>query len=83
MGIGASVFLIALGAILAFAVEYSVSGIDLATVGYILMIAGAIGLIASLALINGLWGSRRSTVVDDDYVDAGPRRVVRRRSYLD
>jgi hypothetical protein len=83
MGIGASVFLIALGAILAFAVEYTVSGIDLATVGYILMIAGAIGLVVALAMINGMWGPRRTPVVDDGYVDDGPRRVVRRRSYVD
>ena len=48
MGIGASVFLIAVGAILAFAVNVTVSGLDLAVVGYILMIAGVIGLAVTL-----------------------------------
>ena len=45
MGIGVSIFLIAVGAILAFAVNASVSGLDIAVVGYILMIVGVIGLI--------------------------------------
>ena len=45
MGIGVSVFLLAVGAILAFAVDLTVSGLDLATVGVILMIVGAIGLV--------------------------------------
>ena len=40
MGIGVSVFLIAVGAILAFAVDVQTSGIDLATVGVILMVVG-------------------------------------------
>ncbi len=43
MGIGVSLFLIAVGAILAFAVEAEVGGIDIDTVGIILMIVGAIG----------------------------------------
>ena len=45
MGIGASIFLIVVGAILTFAVTADVSGIDIATVGWILMIVGAIGLV--------------------------------------
>ena len=48
MGIGTSIFLIALGAILKFAVTATVSGIELATVGVILMIVGIIGLLISL-----------------------------------
>jgi hypothetical protein len=85
MGIGASVFLIALGAILAFAVDFAVSGLDLTAVGYILMIAGAIGLVVALAVMNGWgWGGPRGgTVVDDGYAEPGVRRVVRRRSYVD
>jgi hypothetical protein len=50
MSIGASIFLFALGAILRYAVTESVSGIDIPTVGTILMVAGVIGLLASLAL---------------------------------
>lgn len=48
MGIGVSVFMLAIGAILAFAVEFEASGIDLDVVGVILMIVGAIGLLLSL-----------------------------------
>ena len=51
MGIGTSIFLIALGAILKFAVTTSVSGIELATVGVILMVVGILGLIISLLFL--------------------------------
>jgi len=46
--IGSSIFLIAVGAILRYAVTDSISGIDLTTVGLILMIAGAAGLLIGL-----------------------------------
>ena len=64
MGIGVSIFLIALGAILAFAVNYSLSGVDIAVVGWILMIVGVIGLIMTAFI----WGPRnraRSDVVEE------------------
>ena len=48
MGIGVSVFLIAVGAILAFAVEVTTEGVNLDTIGVILMIVGGIGLLASM-----------------------------------
>jgi Domain of unknown function (DUF6458) len=51
MGIGTSIFLIAIGAILKFAVTTSVSGIELATVGVILMIVGILGLVISLLFL--------------------------------
>jgi hypothetical protein len=50
MGIGISIFLIAVGAILAFAVHDTVSGIDLQTVGWILMVVGALGIVLFLAV---------------------------------
>jgi len=50
MGIGVSVFLIAIGAILTFAVHATLSGISIQTVGIILMIAGAIGLLVTLTI---------------------------------
>lgn len=50
MYIGSSLFLLAAGAILAFAVQDAVQGVDLTMVGYILMAVGAIGLVASFAL---------------------------------
>ena len=52
MGIGTSIFLLALGAILKFAVTATVAGIELATVGVILMVAGALGLLISLFLLS-------------------------------
>lgn len=50
MGTGVSIFLIALGAILAFAVRDAVEGVALGTVGWILMIAGLIGLVIGLIM---------------------------------
>ena len=62
MGIGTSIFLIALGAILFFAVEVDISGLELATVGLILMIVGILGLIISLFLMSQ--ASRRGVAAD-------------------
>ena len=47
MGIGTSLFLIAIGAILYFAVNATISGLEIATIGLILMIVGVIGLVIS------------------------------------
>jgi hypothetical protein len=59
MGIGASIFMIVLGAILTFALNVNIGGLDLDIVGWILMIGGVIGLVFT-ALI---WGPRRRAVV--------------------
>ena len=59
MGIGVSVFLLAVGAVLAFAVEASVSGLDVQVVGVILMAAGLVGLLLELAV----FAPRRRAVV--------------------
>jgi hypothetical protein len=48
VGIGTSIFLIAIGAILYFAVNADISGLEIATVGLILMIVGIVGLLISL-----------------------------------
>ena len=66
MGIGVSLFLIAIGAILTWAVNVTTSGIDLNVVGVILMVVGVLGLLMSLLF----WSSfapfrRRETVVRD------------------
>ena len=68
MGIGVSIFLIAVGAILSFAVEVNAEGVNLETVGFILMIVGAIGLLASLLFWSSFspYGSRRDEVVVRD-----------------
>lgn len=50
MQIGTSLFLLALGAILAYAVNDRINDVDLSTVGLILMVVGAIGLILSMFL---------------------------------
>jgi len=52
MGIGVSIFLIAVGAILTFAVNATLSGIDIQTIGVILMIVGALGLIVTLMIFG-------------------------------
>ena len=65
MGIGTSIFLLALGAILAFAVEVDIAGLELATVGFILMVCGAIGLLISLLYLSR---SRDAGVVARDRV---------------
>ncbi len=59
MRIGASLFLIAVGAILKFAVTKGVNGVDVGAVGVILMIVGAIGLLITIALMT----TRRRTDV--------------------
>ena len=64
MTIGGSIFLIAVGAILRYAVDVTVSGIEIQTIGLILMIAGAIGLIIGLFLLTQDRG-RREVVYDD------------------
>jgi Flp pilus assembly protein protease CpaA len=65
MTIGTSIFLIALGAILKFAVTATVAGIEIQTVGVILMIAGAIGLVIGLFLLASERRRADRVVVDD------------------
>ena len=52
MGIGASITLLAIGAILAFAVNAEVSGLDISTIGVILMVCGAIGLLLTMLVVG-------------------------------
>ncbi|MBV8160522.1 MAG: hypothetical protein JO265_06325 [Acidimicrobiia bacterium] len=78
MGIGTSIFLIAVGAILAFAVNIHTNGVDLQTVGVILMLVGVIGVILSAVFWNswGGFGGYRRTAVYDTGVPVRRRRVV-------
>lgn len=73
MRIGSSLVLIAIGAILKFAVTTTVSGISLATVGVVLMVVGIAGLVISLVMANT---ARRTDVVHHsaraDYVEPLP-----------
>jgi uncharacterized membrane protein YfcA len=66
MTVGTSIFLLAVGAILRYAVDDAIEAVDLATVGLILMIAGVVGLAI------GLWMMQRRPVAAED-------RVVERR----
>ena len=71
MGIGVSLILIAAGAILTWAVNAHVGAVDINTIGVILMVVGAIGLLLSLMFWSswgGFGGARRRTT----YVDEGP-----------
>jgi hypothetical protein len=68
MGLGVSLFLIAVGAILTWAVNATVSGLELTTIGVILMVVGVVGLVLSLIFWSswGGWGgARRRTYVED------------------
>jgi Domain of unknown function (DUF6458) len=80
MGIGASVFLIALGLILALAVEADVAGVDLQMIGWILVLAGGIGLAVSMVVFGPR--RRRITVVDPPtQVETTDRMVVKEHRY--
>jgi hypothetical protein len=68
MTIGTSIFLIALGAILKYAVTATVAGISIQTAGLILMIAGAIGLVIGLFLL----ASHRGRGDRAEYEGRGP-----------
>lgn len=86
MGIGTSIFLIAVGAILKYAVTADVSGVNLDTVGVILMVVGIVGLLLSLLWMT-IWADRRrnGAVVADRPVATEPvvreRQVVEREPY--
>jgi len=68
MPTGTSILLIAIGAILRYAVTATVSGISLQTVGLILMIVGIVGLVLSLFYMVSL-GPRRTAVVRDRVIE--------------
>jgi predicted anti-sigma-YlaC factor YlaD len=72
MGLGVSIVLIAAGAILAFAVHAHLSGVDITTIGWILLIVGIVGAVLSMIFWSswagpGYWSRRRGA-----YADEGP-----------
>ena len=87
MGLGTSILLIAIGAIMKFALHVESSTVDIDTVGMILMIVGAVGAVLSMAFWSS-WGgagmsrTRRTTVYDEPAAPVGSesapagRRVV-------
>ena len=70
MGLGVGIFLAAAGAVLAFAVTDTVSGVDIHAIGWILLIVGIIGVVLSMIFWSswGGWGGRRRAA----YVEEGP-----------
>lgn len=91
MATGISLFFLAVGAILTFAIDVTAEGIDLDTIGVILMVIGLLGMLFSLVLWDN-WGPTRSLRRDDDVVvdrrpdvviddEAPVRRSVTRRVY--
>jgi hypothetical protein len=75
MGIGGSIFLIVVGAILTFAVNLHVGGVDLHIIGWILMAAGVVGLVATL----WIWSSRRTVITREP--TTGYRRIEEQTDY--
>jgi uncharacterized protein DUF6458 len=75
VGIGTSIFLIAVGAILKYAVTADVSGVDVNTVGVILMVVGVVGVLLSLLWMT-IWADRQRAAVTDG-------TVVRQREVVD
>jgi hypothetical protein len=78
MTIGASIILLATGAILTFAVDVRTRGLDLVTVGVILMVLGAVGLVAELVLWSDGRPRRQIDLIDpdDDVVVRRRRRTI-------
>ncbi|HKT45036.1 MAG TPA: DUF6458 family protein [Gaiellaceae bacterium] len=68
MGLGVGILLAAVGAVLAFAVNATVSGVNIHAVGWILLIVGIVGVVLSMIF----WSSW-----------AGPGYFTRRRTYID
>ena len=78
MGTGVSLILIAVGAVLAWAIHVTTSGFNVHTVGYILLVVGIVGLVLSLVFWSSWAGpayfNRRRTVTDVG--PAGSRRTI-------
>lgn len=74
MGIGTSIFLVALGAILRYGVADAIDGVSLSTIGLILMVCGIAGLVISFLMMAMARGRHDDVVVRErHYTDAAPR----------
>ena len=72
MGIGVSIFLIAVGAILTFAVHASLSGVSIQLIGVILMVVGVLGLLMTMLIFAPRRNAARGGVVEERVVDDRP-----------
>jgi len=79
MRLGTGIVLIALGAILAFAVNVQLSGVDLRVVGWILMLVGVLGVVLEMAV----WAPRRRRVVQTDAYGRAPDGAPMRQTRTD
>lgn len=78
MRLGTGIFLLALGAIITFAVDVQLDGLDLDVVGWILMGVGALAIVVELAV----WAPRRRRTVRTDGYEGGPvRRSTTEETY--
>ncbi len=90
MGIGTGIFLLAVGAILRYAVTISTTGIDLHTVGDILMVVGLLGVVLSIFFWSswggfggGGYGRNRGASVIDRRSVIEPDPIVERRTVIE
>lgn len=82
MTIGAGIFLIAVGAILKYATNFHVQGVNVDTIGVILMIAGLVGLLIGL-FQEIVWSRRTRQVPPAEAPPVEERREVRDPAYRD
>jgi hypothetical protein len=81
-GIGTSLVLIATGAVLAMAVDYQVSGLDINAIGVILIVVGVIGLLMSLALLGQFDMFRTTPAHDHAHEGPSTTHVTREREVV-
>jgi predicted membrane channel-forming protein YqfA (hemolysin III family) len=77
MSLGVSIFLLVIGAVLTFAVDVTTSGFSLHTVGIILLVAGALGLVLSLLFWSSFSPSRRGGTVVGEGTVVEEQRIER------
>jgi membrane protein implicated in regulation of membrane protease activity len=78
VSIGGGIFLLVIGAIMAFALDFTVVGIDIQLIGYILLVAGFLVLV--LGLVLRFRPRRAETTVTTEIDPATGERIVRRRT---
>ena len=78
MGIAASIFMLTVGAIITFAFNIRVGWLDLDVVGWILMAAGAVGLLVALTMVN-----RRRTIVTNTTTPVVPPQTAPGKQTVD
>ena len=90
MGFGASLAFIAIGAILAFATRFTISGIDLQMIGWILMGVGVVGMVITFSYVRPRRRARVAEVVEEEptyithsHTDEPPPHVHTRRDTVE